>query len=179
MSEQLGSDCSLPRAHLCFVSALVLCILGGFPISSRPHAPRGSRGRAPAAKGAHHKSRYSPCGPGPQSHPAVLLATPGSYVCIRFLQLMTTCSAPTDAAATAIAAHAAAAACAARRVFAARCWGASHAPRRMAAASRSTALKPLNGSRTARGGVSRTAQRPSGYARWRGAAYPARMPCRV
>jgi|AACY02.6.fsa_nt_gi hypothetical protein len=38
-----------------------------------------------------------------------------------------------------------------------------------------------HGSRTARGGgVSRmAAQRPSGYARWRGAAYPARMPCRV
>ena len=30
------------------------------------------------------------------------MATPGSHVCIRFLQLMTTCSAPTDAAATAI-----------------------------------------------------------------------------
>ena len=85
----------------------------------------------------------------------------------------------TMAAATAIAAHAAAAACAARRVFAARCWGASHAPRRMAAASRSTALKPLNGSRTARGGVSRIGQRPSGCARWRHAAYPARTPCRV
>ena len=39
--------------------------------------------------------------------------------------------------------------------------------------------KPLNGSRAARGGVSRMAQRPSGYARWRGAAYPACTPCRV
>lgn len=38
---------------------------------------------------------------------------------------------------------------------------------------------PKDATRTARGGVSKMAQRPSGYARWRGAAYPARMPCRV
>ena len=75
--------------------------------------------------------------------PAVLLATPGSYVCIRFLQLMTTCSAPTDAAATAIAAHAAAAACAARRAFRSSLLGGD------SCAKTHGSSKPLNGSQAA------------------------------
>ena len=62
------------------------------------------------------------------------------FLCVSpVLWIMAACYALTDATAAAIAAHAAAAACAARRIFAARCWGATHAPRRMAAASRSTA----------------------------------------
>ena len=78
--------------------------------------------------------------------PAELLVAIGSAGGPRFLyvspilRITAACYALTDATAAAIAAHAAAAACAARRVFAARCWGATHAPRRMAAASRSTAI---------------------------------------
>ena len=75
--------------------------------------------------------------------PAVLLVAPGSYVCIRSLQLMTTCSAPTDAAATAIAAHAAAAACAARRVFRSSLLGGD------SCAKTHGSSKPLNGSQAA------------------------------
>ena len=75
--------------------------------------------------------------------PSVLLATPGSHVYTRFLQLMSACSAPTDAAATAIAAHAAAAACAARRVFRSSLLGG------VSCAKTHGSSKPLNGSQAA------------------------------
>ena len=111
--------------------------------------------------------------------PAELLVAIGSaggprLLCVSpLLRITAACYALTDATAAAIAAHAAAAACAARRAFRSSLLGGD------SCAKTHGSSKPLNGYRTARGGVSRTGQRPSGCARWRHAAYPARTPCRV